>query len=285
MSNKIIDVSSRKNIAYENFPVGSWLLPVHLRPHIATFYHFARAADDIADTTHLSPSSKISNLRQFELTISGKLSGNTAPKIALQMAASLEKTKISSRHCTDLLTAFKQDAAKLRYNNWQELIDYCQLSAAPVGRYLVDLHGGFRNKSNDNYRSSDALCAALQILNHIQDCQDDYNTLGRVYLPLDMMKSHNVVIENLGAPSISVELRAYINAILDGVDRLIVKAEKLPINLRSRRLAMESQVIINIAHCLSLKLRKNDPILAHVKLSKPTYLRCFIMGALKLLIH
>jgi squalene synthase HpnC len=281
MSNKIEEISSGKNISYENFPVGSWLLPANLRPHIATFYHFARAADDIADSPNLSPHDKLSYLKQQELSLIGEISGNVVPPTALRMAASLKETKMASQYCTDLLRAFKQDVTKIRYNNWKELIYYCQLSAAPVGRYLIDLHGGFRKNFDDNYYSSDALCAALQILNHIQDCQDDYKSMGRVYLPLDMMKQHNVSIENLVAPSISAEFRTYLNAILDSVDKLIIQATKLPIKLKSRRLAMESQVIINIAYSLSKKLRRNDPILAYVKLSKPMYLRCFIMGTLK----
>jgi hydroxysqualene synthase len=276
-----LDISSGKDIAYENFPVGSWLLPAALRPHIATFYHFARAADDIADAPDLSPDDKLAGLEQYEEALVGKLSEPSAPPKALRMKQSLHETKVSSQHCHDLLAAFTQDATKSRYNTWQELIDYCQLSAAPVGRYLIDLHGGSQN----GYGPSDALCAALQILNHLQDCQDDVQTMDRVYLPLDMMANRKTTIEDLTVTAITPELRACLDDILDGVDALMVDAAALPSGLKSWRLAMESQAIINIANKLSKKLRSNDPIAAPVKLSKPTYLTCCVLGVLKSLIR
>jgi hydroxysqualene synthase len=276
-----LDISSGKDIAYENFPVGSWLLPAALRPHIAIFYHFARAADDIADAQNLSSDDKIARLDQYGQALDGKLPETSAPPKALRMTQSLRETKVSSQHCIDLLAAFTQDASKSRYNTWQELIDYCQLSAAPVGRYLIDLHGGSQN----GYGPSDALCAALQILNHLQDCQDDFQTLNRVYLPLDMMANRKTRVGDLSAMTITAELRACLNDILDGVDALMNEAAALPAGLKSWRLAMESQAIINIANKLSKKLRRNDPIAAPVKLSKLTYLSCCVLGALKSLIR
>ena len=281
MMDATLDISSGKDVAYENFPVGSWLLPAALRPHIATYYHFARAADDIADAAELIPVEKIAELNRYEEAITGNLADPSAPPKAIRMAKSLNETKVSPQHCLDLLTAFKQDVTKLRYNNWQELIDYCQLSAAPVGRYLIDLHGGSRDGPSGGYGPSDALCAALQILNHVQDCQDDDHTLGRVYLPLDMLERHQATIEDLQAPKLTPSLRQALNDILDGVDDLMRIAAKLPSGLKSSRLAMESQIIINIANQLSKKLRQNDPIAAHVKLSKPQYLTCFVLGALR----
>jgi squalene synthase HpnC len=291
MDDASLEISSGKDTAYENFPVGSWLLPSALRPHIATFYHFARAADDIADAPNLSPEEKIARLNQFEEAVTGKRVDETAPPKALQMATSLTETHITSQHCIDLLAAFKQDAVKPRYANWQELIDYCQLSAAPVGRYLIDLHGGFLGDfrssagAGNDYGPSDALCAALQILNHLQDCQDDFQTLDRVYLPADMLVRHQVKIEDLAAPAITQELRQCLNEILDGVEALMEDAASLPQGLKSTRLAMESQAIINIANQLSKKLRKNDPIKTRVKLSKLEYIGCCILGVPKSLIR
>lgn len=273
------DISSGKDIAYENFPVGSWLLPANLRSHIATFYHFARAADDIADAPELSPEVKINRLDEYERALTGLLTGGQAPPKALSMAASLTETQTTHQHCLDLLAAFKQDATKLRYDNWQELIDYCQLSAAPVGRYLLDLHGG----SRDGYGPSDALCNALQILNHLQDCKDDYQTLDRVYLPSDILARHGSKIEDLKATESTPGLRQSLDKILDGVDELMQEASKLPAGLLSRRLAMESQAIINIANQLSRKLRQNDPIKSRIELSKPQYLMCCLTGILKAL--
>ncbi len=273
------EISSGKDIAYENFPVGSWLLPAHLRPHIATFYHFARAADDIADSADLSAEDKITRLDQYQRAINNELTGNTAPEKAARMADSLTETKTTPQYCVDLLAAFKQDATKHRYQNWPELINYCELSAAPVGRYLLDLHGG----SKDGYGPSDALCVALQILNHLQDCQDDYQTLDRVYLPLEILVKHGTGVDELTASAATASLRHVFDDILDRVDELMREAARLPAGLNNRRLAMESQIIINVANRLSQKLRHNDPLKNRVELSKPQYLLCFVSGALQAL--
>ena len=228
MNNAPAEISSGKDTAYENFPVGSWLLPANLRPHIATFYNFARAADDIADSAILSPEAKISRLNHFEEALTGKISGEAAPQKAVHMATSLQQTQTTLQHGLDLLAAFKQDATKHRYNTWQELLDYCLLSASPVGRYLIDLHGGFRDRPEEGLAASDALCNALQILNHLQDCQEDYQTLDRIYLPLDIMARHQTKVEDLDATKTSTSLRGCLNEILDGVEALMQQAAKLP---------------------------------------------------------
>ncbi len=160
-----VETPSGKDAAYENFPVGSWLLPAPLRPHIATFYAFARAIDDIADNGDLPPAEKVARLDGFEDVLLGRDRDDPDFAKAARMRASLAETGIAPGHCIDLLAAFKQDAVKARYRDWDDLMGYCILSAAPVGRYLVDLHGG----SADGYGASDALCMALQVINHLQD--------------------------------------------------------------------------------------------------------------------
>ena len=280
-----LEISSEKNISYENFPVVSWLLPRALRPHIITFYNFARAADDIADTASIDPDEKNRQLDQFIEGITKTNPEYTLPLKPLQMAKSLEETNVSKEYCLDLLTAFKQDVTKNRYHNWQELIDYCRLSAAPVGRYMIDLHGGFRDGTPNNYKASDALCAALQILNHLQDFQEDFELLNRVYLPTDMMKTHNVTLEHLNADKTSSALRGCLDDMLDSIDILLSEAKGFPSQLNNLRLGMESQIIINIAIQLSKKLRKSDPISTAVKISMLTYIRCFISGSFRILIR
>ena len=278
MTKRKKDISSQKNISNENFPVGSWLLPKVLRSHILIFYNFARAADNIADATNIDSSEKYQKLNLFFEGITRKNSGNIMPEEVLKMVKSLKETNISEKHCLDLLAAFKQDVKKNRYNNWQELVDYCHLSAAPVGRYMIDLHGGFRNQKSNNYAGPDALCTALQVLNHLQDFQDDFQKLNRIYLPLDMMKNRNATIDHLKADVMPSELRHCLNDILDKIDVLIIETTEFPKKLNSLRLAMESQIIINIATKLSNKLRKLDPTRSRVKLSKFAYIKCFLKG-------
>lgn len=270
-----LETPSGKDAAYENFPVGSWLLPKALRPHVATFYAFARAIDDIADNPALAPADKISRLEAFERGILGD-TGPGCPRIAKAeaMRASLAATGISPRHCLDLVAAFKQDAVKSRYADWDDLIAYCFKSAAPVGRYLLDLHGGSRH----GYGPSDALCNALQVINHLQDCGDDYRALDRVYLPQDWLGAERAPVEALAEASLTPGMRRVLDRCLDGVDALLVEARRLPEGLASRRLAMESAVIIDIALTLTAKLRREDPLARRVALSKPAFLCCGLRG-------
>src|SRR5262249_9086249 len=154
-----------------------------VRPHRATFFGFARPIDDIADNPQLAPEDKIARLDGFAAALTGKAVGPGFEK-AERLRESLAATGVTAQHGLDLIAAFKLDAVKLRYADWRDLIDrYSMLSAAPVGRYLLDLHG----EAPSGYRASDALCNALQVLNHLQDCQDDYRQLNRVYLPQDWL--------------------------------------------------------------------------------------------------
>jgi len=173
-----IETPSGKGAAGENFPVGSFLLPRALRPHLAAFYAFARAADDIADNPALAPVDKIARLDRMAKALEGAQGGDSAPEKARRMRESLAVTDVSPRHCLDLLDAFRQDAVKSRYEDWHDLLDYCNRSAAPVGRYLIDLHGEDRAL----WPPADALCNALQVLNHLQDCGEDYRAMDRVYI-------------------------------------------------------------------------------------------------------
>lgn len=276
----VAEVPSGKDEAYENFPVGSWMLPAHLRPHIAVYYAFARAIDDIADSSTLSPDEKIARLEGFKRAVEGDETDNPAYSKAHAMRRSLAATGTASRHCTDLIAAFKQDAVKLRYADWNELMEYCLLSASPVGRYLLDLHGG----SSDGFGPSDALCNALQVINHLQDCQDDYRTLDRVYLPMEWMEAEGVSVEDLDLPASGNGVRRVIDRVLDETETLLDEAARLPKGLASRRLAMESAAILDIAWSLVDRLRRRDPLAGRVQLTKPEYAWCCIRGAVSAMV-
>ena len=278
MSLKTAETPSGKGARDENFPVGSMLLPKRLRPHVAVFYAYARAIDDVADNPDLSPEEKVRRLDGFDKAL---LSQNDDPAYekAHRIRESLAATNVPVQHCRDLISAFKQDAVKLRYADWAELIGYCDRSAAPVGRYLLDLHG----ESRDGYPANDALCNALQVLNHLQDCGDDYRALDRVYLPGDWMAVEGVTVEGLDAPALSPGLRRVVDRCLDATDDLIALARTLPGRLESRRLAMESAAIVAIAERLSAHLRRRDPLAERVVLSKPEYLWCCVKGGSKVL--
>lgn len=270
-----VETPSGKDVSYENFPVGSWLLPSHLRPHVAVFYGFARAIDDIADSPQLPADEKIRRLDIFETALVDGRSGGAELANAHAMCRTLAETGITPRHCLDLLSAFKQDAVKLRYRDWDELMAYCRRSAAPVGRFLLDLHGSDAR----DYGPADALCNALQVINHLQDCQEDYRTLNRVYLPEDWMDAAGAAVADLDAGRTSPSLRVVLDRCLDAVDVLLADARALPAVLSSRRLAMESAAILDIAHALVARLRRGDPLAGRIRLSPAEYLMCCTRGA------
>jgi len=228
-----------KTAADENFPVGSWLIAKPLRPHIHAFYRFARAADDVADDPMLTPQAKLLRLDQME-----------------QGLESLDP--MLRPHGRDLLSAFRQDAQQDRMADWSALMAYCRLSAAPVGRMLLDLHG----EDCELYPASDALCAALQVINHLQDCGDDYRRLNRIYLPQDMLQDETPLAAFAADPA----LRAVLDLVIDKTWPLLRQARDLK-RLRSHRLRAEAGMIRGLAERLLRRLSLADPLAGPVKAS------------------
>ena len=269
-----VETPSGKWAGDENFPVGSLLLPSSMRPTVMAYYAFARQIDDIADNTALSADEKIERLDRMGSGVRGESPDDPTVSTATRCHRAMTAAGLPLDHCLDLIIAFKQDAVKLRYDDWSDLMGYCRYSASPVGRFLLDLH----EEDRDGYSFSDPLCNALQVLNHLQDCKDDFCEMNRVYLPRDWMAAHNVTVEELDNPDSSPGLRAVIDLCLDGAESLLTKANQLPSALRSHRLAMESATIIEIAWRLAHHLRRRDPVRERVELSKSAAAVCFAKG-------
>ena len=269
-----VETPSGKRRDGENFPVGSWLIRHDLRVHVHAFYRFARNADDIADNPALAADDKIRRLDRMAAILDGA-PGTDSPA-ASAMRASLAETGVTAQHCHDVLHAFRLDATKLRYRDWDDLMDYCRYSAAPVGRQLLDLHG----ESQDTWPSSDALCSALQVLNHLQDCVADYRALDRVYLPLDDLGAASCTIEALEAPAAGPGLRRVIDTLLDRTEALIATAGGLPPRVAARGLRWESALIVALAARLARRLRHGDPLASRVKLGKNDFAAAFLTGIL-----
>lgn len=269
-----VETPSGKGAGDENFPVGSFLIARRLRPHVAAYYAFARAIDDIADNPKLNPSEKLERLDAMDAALCGE-SRDPALAKARRLRASLLETGVDFAHARDLVSAFRQDAVKGRYASWDELMDYCNRSASPVGRFLLELHG----ESRKGFASSDALCNALQVINHLQDCAQDYLNLDRVYLPGDWLAEAGETVEALSRDHASPGLRQVIDRCLDRTRHLLKDADRLPASLNSRRLAMESAVIVKIAWRLTDELSRRDPVAERVELTKPQFLWCGLRGA------
>ncbi|MDE2230319.1 MAG: squalene synthase HpnC [Alphaproteobacteria bacterium] len=276
----VVETPSGKGRGDENFPVGSWLIRRDLRPHVHAFYRFAREADDIADNGALPAAEKVRRLERMGAVLDGAPGNNggtaDAPSAAA-MRVSLLATGVTAQHCHDVLTAFKQDATKLRYRDWDDLMNYCRYSASPVGRQLLDLHG----ESRATWGPSDALCSALQVLNHLQDCADDYKRLDRVYLPEPWLHAEGLRVEDLRAPASSPGLRRVIDRLLDGTDALIATARALSGAVKSSGLSRECAVIVALAARLSARLRHGDPLAMRVKLSPVDFAIALLIGVVR----
>lgn len=271
-----LETPSGKHAGSENFPVGSWLLERRLRPHVMRYYAFARATDDIADAGHLTPEEKVARLDMFE---AGLQPGGTGPEIATRLRDSLAETGVPVATASDLLIAFRADATKLRYADWDELMDYCAHSAHPVGRYLCALHG----EAPETGPVGDALCAALQVLNHLQDVREDRAGLDRVYLPGDWMAAEGVALADLDGSAATPGLRKVIDRCLDGADALLDRSEPLARMVRSRRLGAEVAVIQCLARRLSARLRREDPMAGRVKHGRTDLLVALLAGLRRVL--
>ena len=257
-----VETWSGKGRTDENFPVGSALIRPALRPHVHAFYAFARNADDIADSPELDAADKLRRLERMEAVLTGTADGGSPSAAALR--TSLAETGVTPRHALDLLAAFRQDATKRRYADWEELHDYCCLSAMPVGRHVLDLHG----EDPATHTPSDSLCAALQVLNHLQDGAKDLHALDRCYLPADALAEAGAQVADLQGPRETPGLRQVFTRLLNQVDALNDAAAALPLQVRDRRLRLEVAVILGLSRRLARRLRHGDPVATRVKLRK-----------------
>ena len=238
----------------ENFPVASMLIAPRHRAVILAYYRFARGADDVADSPSLSPDEKLALLDRFEATLTGR---SDAIEAALPLRDALAARNLPPRHALDLLRAFRMDAVKRRYANWAELMDYCAYSAAPVGRFVLDVHG----ESESTWPASDALCTALQVINHLQDCGADYRNLDRVYVPQDALAAQGLGADALGARKAPRRRCArFCKAWRSRTRRWSTLGGALPAQVRDFRLCLETAVIARLARKLNSLLLARDPL-------------------------
>jgi squalene synthase HpnC len=256
------DTLSGKGHTDENFPVASKLIRAENRPPILAFYTFVRAGDDVADNSALPPEQKLALLDGLAAALTGE---GPPDVLAEPLKAQLAERKMSPRHALDLLDAFRLDARKSRYADFSELMAYCALSAMPVGRFVLDVHG---ENPKTTWPPSDAICAALQIINHLQDCGKDYREIDRVYLPDDIMKKHGARYEDLGAERATPELLAVIRELAGRCEQLLDEGRALIPAISDTRLALEISAIHRLAATLTQGLKTRDPLSEKVHFSK-----------------
>ena len=254
------ELDSGKGHKDENFPVASWLLKRKHRAPIMAFYRFARAADDIADHPSAPPEEKLARLADMR----AGLTGPGAPE-AMALAATVKARGLDLVHAQDLLGAFVQDVTRSRYGTWEALIAYCRISAMPVGRFVLEVHG----EDRAIWPLSDALCAALQIINHLQDCGKDYHAIDRVYVPTDNLEAAGIGVEALGEATASPKLRGVIAGLAEQTRLLLQRSAPFAAHIRDRRLSAEVAVIQRMAEDLTALLLTRDPLSERVHHSKP----------------
>jgi squalene synthase HpnC len=272
------ELRSGKGHRDENFPVASHLIHPRHRGTILAFYNFVRVADDIADHATLAEAEKLALLDQLEASLLGQ---DTKDQEGVVLRTRLQERNLSPRHAQDLLTAFRMDVTKLRYRDWDDLIGYCTYSAMPVGRFVLDVHG----ESRAIWPANDALCAALQIINHLQDCAADYRNLNRVYVPLDALDRAGAAVEALGAPRASPALRACLRELAARTDGLLRESTVFSGQIKDFRLAMEVAVIQRAAERLTEMLKTRDPLSERVHLGKAGFAGIGLLGLVKGVAH
>src|SRR5665213_210506 len=264
------ELRSGKTHRDENFPVASWIIHPRHRALILSFYNFVRTADDIADHATLEAAEKLRLLDLLEAELLGK--GDSQPE-AVSLRRALAERAMPPRHALDVLIAFRMDVTKLRYENWDEVIHYCRYSAMPVGRFMLDVHG----ESTSTWAASDALCAGLQINNHLQDCGKDFRNLNRVYLPRDALAASGASVEALGEGRASQPLLQCLHALAIRTEALLDDSKSLSREVRDFRLGRQQRVIRTFADKILRLVEVRDPLSERVHLN-PVELHAYSLG-------
>ena len=266
------ELRSGKTHRDENFPVASWIIHPRHRALILAFYNFVRTADDIADHATLSERGKLNYLDLLEAELLGQ--GDSQAE-AVNLRHALAQRSMPPRHALDVLIAFRMDVTKLRYENWDEVIHYCRYSAMPVGRFMLDVHG----ESTSTWAASDALCAGLQINNHLQDCGKDYRELNRVYLPRDALAAAGASVEALGLERAPAPLLQCLHSLAARTEGLLDESKSLSAEVKDFRLGLEIAVIQAFADKIVRLLKVRDPLSQTVHLG-PAELVAHSLGGL-----
>lgn len=264
----IAELQSGKGHKDENFPVASFLIAPRHRPAVLAFYNFVRMADDVADHPTAPAGEKLDLLEQMRASLEGQ---SEAVAVGVTLRTVLAERGLSSIHALDLLEAFRRDVTQLRYADWDDLMDYCRYSAMPVGRFVLDVHG----ETPALWPVNDALCAALQVINHLQDCGKDYRALNRVYIPEQTLAAAGTGVEALGADRAEPALLGVISGLARRTEGLLGKSRGFSGAIADLRLALEVDLIQTLAEDLTRLLMTRDPLSQPVHHRKSDVVRLF----------
>lgn len=265
---------------YENFPVASALLPQRLRLSISVIYAFARTADDFADEGELPQETRLEQLEVYSKALSEITNQNYSGKnpIFIALADVIKKHDLPISLFNDLLSAFKQDVVKNRYANFEDVLDYCNRSANPVGRLLLHLNG---EPSDEQLEQSDAVCTALQLINFYQDIVQDYTEQDRIYIPQDELIQAGLTEADLINPD-SQKISPLIRSLYQRAQHLMLKGYPLGVTLTGRMGWEVRAMTLGGISTLALLIRQADnKLLQRPRLDKTTLLKIVTISLVK----
>jgi phytoene synthase len=208
---------------YENFPVASIFLPRSLRPSVCAIYAFARTADDYADEGSSPPEVRLEKLSEWGRMLDDSYRGRADHPVFIALAETAAKTGIPKQLLADLLTAFRMDVTKTRFQDFVELEAYCRFSANPVGRLVLHL---FQDIAEENLLLSDKICTGLQLANFWQDFSEDRKK-GRLYVPLEDMRTFGYTEEDVGKGVVDGRFVSLMKFQVDRARRLLAEGAPL----------------------------------------------------------
>ncbi len=258
---------------YENFPVGSWLVPRLQRRHLHRIYAFARIADDIADEDR--DSHALAALRRSLRDHLADASVAGAP-LLVELRTTIRELSLPEELFFDLLDAFAEDLERHRHDE-ASLLDYCRRSADPIGRLVLRVFG---HDDPQMDQLSDRICTALQLVNHLQDIKEDLRDRGRIYFPEEDLARHGVTEADLRSDSASPAVRALVSEWADRTREMFREGWPLVGRVRGR-LRIELRAILRGAAAVLRHMREadHDVLSTHLRLTRRAKARV-MLGAL-----
>ena len=216
---------------YENFPVASFLLPSRLRKPVEVIYAFARSADDIADEGDFRPEERLASLSGYIAELDTiERNGQPDSTLFIDLKQVIGEFRLPLAPFRNLLAAFIQDISTKRYDTYDDLLEYCRLSANPVGLLMLHL---YEAAAEENRRMSDAICTSLQLINFWQDVAIDWKK-NRVYLPLEELARFNVTTADIDAGKLSDNWRSLMQFEIGRTRKLMLSGAPLASRLPGR---------------------------------------------------
>lgn len=218
---------------YENFPVGSVLIPKPLRKHVYAIYAFARIADDFADEGYgegYTERERLDLIEEWRLMLKQSETGEPRHPVFVALKDTRTEFDLPLTLFEDLLSAFAQDVTVTRYESFGQLLDYCRRSANPIGRLILLLFG---YRDDERLRWSDEICSALQLANHWQDVAIDLEK-DRVYLPEEDLSRFDLTVDDLRTQRIDERFTRMMKYEVERAREMFVRGKPLCTSVRGR---------------------------------------------------